>query len=131
VWVDRSEPVEVPLPSTAEGFPLVPTDISGVPNTSPTESPGVGLHYVKRGLRALLSRERLPSDLSTSILHELLFKIKHDSGSLVSSAENPNVLLLSPAPKRNASFILMAEARGFQTWYWVNRANSRTEVRRE
>ena len=52
MWVDRSERVEVPLPSTAERFPLVPTDISGILNTSPTESPGVCLHYVKKGLRA-------------------------------------------------------------------------------
>jgi hypothetical protein len=60
----------------------VPTDISGVPNTSPTESPGICSHYVKRGLRTPFLEERLPGDLSTSILHELLFKIKNDSGSL-------------------------------------------------
>src|SRR5216683_7149953 len=37
MWVERSEPVEVPLPYTAERFLAVPTDISGVLNTSPTE----------------------------------------------------------------------------------------------
>src|SRR6266568_1055270 len=52
-WVDRSESVEVSLPSTAEGFLVVPTDISGVLSTSPTESQGICSHYVKRGLRTL------------------------------------------------------------------------------
>jgi len=66
--MERSEHVEMPLPSTAKGFVLVPTDISGVLNISPTESQGICSHYVKRGLRALNSRERLPSDLSMSIL---------------------------------------------------------------
>jgi hypothetical protein len=37
-WVERSELVEVPLPSTAERFLAVPTDISGVLNTSPVSS---------------------------------------------------------------------------------------------
>src|SRR6185312_11087381 len=60
MWVDRSEPVEVPLPSTAGRFPLVPTDISGVLNTSPTESPGVCLHYVKRGLRTQKLKRATP-----------------------------------------------------------------------
>jgi hypothetical protein len=76
VWVESSELVEVPLPSTAERFLAVPTDISGVLNTSPTESQGICSHYVKRGLRAPFLGERLPGDLSSSILHELLFKIK-------------------------------------------------------
>jgi len=76
VWVERSELVEVPLPSTAERFLAVPTDISGVLNTSPTESQGICSHYVKRGLRAPFLEERLPGDLSTSILHEPLFKFK-------------------------------------------------------
>ena len=62
--LERSGPVEMPLPSTAEGFLAVPTDISGVLNTSPTESQGVCPHYVKRGLRAHVLGERLPGDLS-------------------------------------------------------------------
>jgi hypothetical protein len=66
LWVERSEPVEVPLPSTAEGFLAVPTDIVGVLSTSPTESQGVCPHYVKRGLRAPGLGERLPNDLSIS-----------------------------------------------------------------
>src|SRR5712692_2182455 len=65
-WVERSEPVEVSLPSTAEGFLAVPTDISGVLSTSPTEGQGVCPHYVKRGLRAHALEERLPGDLSIS-----------------------------------------------------------------
>jgi hypothetical protein len=76
VWVERSELVEVPLPSTAERFLAVPTDISGVLNTSPTESQGICSHYVKRGLRAPFLGERLPGDLSSSIVHEHVFKIK-------------------------------------------------------
>ena len=76
MWVERSEPVEVPLPSTAERFLAVPTDISGVLNTSPTESQGICSHYVKRGLQTLALEERLPRDLSSSILPEHLFKIK-------------------------------------------------------
>jgi hypothetical protein len=70
----------------------VPTDISGVPNTSPTESPGICSHYVKRGLRTPFLEERLPGDLSTSILHELLFKIKNDSGSLCQAFLRPILL---------------------------------------
>jgi transcriptional regulator CtsR len=61
---------------TAERFLTVPTDISGVLNTSPTESQGICSHYVKRGLQTLALEERLPEDLSSSILQELLFKIK-------------------------------------------------------
>ena len=68
--------MEVPLPSTAERFLAVPTDISGVLNTSPTESQRICSHYVKRGLQALALEERLPGDLSISILHELLFEVK-------------------------------------------------------
>ena len=60
------EPVEMPLPSTAEGFLAVPTDISGVLSISPTEGQGVCPHYVKRGLRAHVWGARLPSDLSIS-----------------------------------------------------------------
>ncbi len=56
----------MPLPSTAEGFLAVPTDISGVLSTSPTEGQGVCPHYVKRGLRALDLGARLPGDLSIS-----------------------------------------------------------------
>src|SRR3989440_2441994 len=81
MWVDRSEPVEVPLPSTAEGFLVVPTDISGVPCTSPTESQGICSHYVKRGLRTPFLGERLPSDLSISILTGT-FVLSQDLGSL-------------------------------------------------
>ena len=55
---------------------MVPTDISGVLNTSPTESQVICSHYVKRGLQALSLEERLPGDLSSSILHEHSFKIK-------------------------------------------------------
>jgi hypothetical protein len=51
-------------PQTAERFLTVPTDISGVLNTSPTEDQGICSHYVKRGLRAPFLGERLPSDLS-------------------------------------------------------------------
>jgi hypothetical protein len=76
MWVDRSESVEVPLPSTAERFLAVPTDISGVLNTSPTESQRICSHYVKRGLQTPFLEERLPGDLSISILHEHSFKIK-------------------------------------------------------
>ncbi len=50
---------------------MVPTDISGVLNTSPTESQGICSHYVKRGLQALFLEERLPGDLSISILGTL------------------------------------------------------------
>jgi hypothetical protein len=74
----------------------VPTDISGVPNTSPTESPGICSHYVKRGLRTPFLEERLPGDLSTSILHELLFKIKNDSGSLCQAFLRP----MLPGPEK-------------------------------
>ena len=42
--------MEVPFPSTAEGL-LVPTDISGVQNISPTEFEGICSHHVKRGLQ--------------------------------------------------------------------------------
>ena len=65
MWVERSESVEVPLPSTAKRFLAVPTDISGVPNTSPTESQGICSHYVKRGFQTLVLEERPPGDLST------------------------------------------------------------------
>jgi hypothetical protein len=75
-WVEGSELVEVSLPSTAERFLVVPTDISGALTTSPTESQGICSHYVKRGLRTPFLGERLPGDLSSSILHELLFEIK-------------------------------------------------------
>ncbi len=75
MWVERSESVEVPLPSTAKRFLAVPTDISGVPNTSPTES--------QKGVFRLLSWKSDPQVTSPlSIVHELLFKIKNDSGSL-------------------------------------------------
>ena len=80
-WVDRSESVEVSLPSTAEGFLVVPTDISGVLSTSPTESQGICSHYVKRGLRTPFLGERLPSDLSISILTRT-FVLSQDLGSL-------------------------------------------------
>ncbi len=76
VWVEGFELVEVPLPSTAERFLALPTDIAGVLYTSPTESQGICSHYVKRGLRAPFLGERLPDDLSSSILHEHPFKIK-------------------------------------------------------
>jgi hypothetical protein len=37
VWAERPEPVKAPLPSTAERFLVVLTDISGVLNAFPTE----------------------------------------------------------------------------------------------
>ena len=37
VWAERSERVKAPLPSTAERFLSVLTDILGVPNAFPTE----------------------------------------------------------------------------------------------
>ncbi len=69
-WVDRPEPVEVPLPSTDQKFLAGFTDVSGFFNTSPTEIAGVCLHLVVRGLRVLLSGERLPSCLSICILSQ-------------------------------------------------------------
>lgn len=63
-------------PIDCRGVLVVPTDISGVLNTSPTESQGIWSHYVKRGLWALNSGERLPSDLSISILLKIVPGIK-------------------------------------------------------
>src|SRR5215467_3279069 len=88
--VERPEPVEVPLPSTAERFLTVPTDISGDPNTSPTEGQGICSHYVKRGLQTLVPEERLPVTSPVLYLHERLFKIKNDSGSLCQVPEKGN-----------------------------------------
>jgi len=58
--------VEIPLPTTAAGFLAVPTDLSGVLSTSPTEAEGVCPHLSTRGLRAHARGERLPGDLSIS-----------------------------------------------------------------
>jgi hypothetical protein len=54
----------------------VPTDISGVLNTSPTESQRVCPHYVKRDLRAPSWESDSQATSSISSIHELLFKIK-------------------------------------------------------